>query len=47
MVGLKIIILLLIIAVGAFYVNTDNWSPFAPNGVSGVLKGVAAVFFAI
>jgi len=46
MVGLKIIILLLIIAVGAFYVNTDNWSPFAPHGVSGVLKGVAAVFFA-
>jgi basic amino acid/polyamine antiporter, APA family len=46
MVLLKIIILLLITAVGAFYVNTDNWSPFAPNGVSGVMKGVAAVFFA-
>jgi len=46
MVLLKIIILIMIIVVGAFYVNTDNWSPFAPNGVSGVLKGVAAVFFA-
>jgi len=23
-----------------------NWTPFAPNGVSGVLKGVSAVFFA-
>lgn len=46
MVLLKIVILLLIIAVGAFYVNTGNWSPFAPNGVSGVMKGVAAVFFA-
>jgi amino acid transporter len=46
MVLLKIVILLLIIGVGAFYVNTGNWSPFAPNGVSGVLKGVAAVFFA-
>jgi basic amino acid/polyamine antiporter, APA family len=46
MVMLKIIILLLIIAVGVFYVNTDNWSPFAPHGISGVMKGVAAVFFA-
>ena len=46
MVLLKIVILLLIIGVGAFYVNTGNWSPFAPNGVGGVLKGVAAVFFA-
>jgi basic amino acid/polyamine antiporter, APA family len=46
MVLLKIVILLLIIGVGVFYVNTGNWTPFAPNGVSGVLKGVAAVFFA-
>lgn len=46
MVGLKIIILLLIIGVGTFYVDTGNWSPFAPHGVSGVMKGVAAVFFA-
>jgi len=46
MVALKILILLLIIGVGVFYVDTGNWSPFAPHGVSGVLKGVAAVFFA-
>jgi amino acid transporter len=46
MVLLKIIILIMIIVVGAFYVNTGNWTPFAPNGVSGVMKGVAAVFFA-
>lgn len=46
LVVLKVIILLLVIVVGAFYVNPDNWNPFAPNGVSGVLKGVAAVFFA-
>jgi basic amino acid/polyamine antiporter, APA family len=46
MVLLKIGILLLIIGVGAFYVNPDNWSPFAPNGFSGVLKGVSGVFFA-
>ena len=46
LVVLKIVILLLVIIVGAFYVNPENWSPFAPNGVSGVFKGVAAVFFA-
>jgi amino acid transporter len=36
----------LVIAVGVFYVDTANWDPFAPNGVTGVLKGVSAVFFA-
>ena len=46
MVLIKIAIVLLVIFVGAFYVNTENWHPFLPNGISGVLKGVSAVFFA-
>ena len=46
MVIIKLCIVALVIAVGAFYVNTDNWHPFAPNGVSGILKGISAVFFA-
>jgi len=46
MVILKIAILLLVIGVGSFYIKPENWSPFAPNGASGVLKGVAGVFFA-
>lgn len=46
LVLLKVIIILLVIAVGGFYVNPDNWSPFAPNGIPGVLKGVSGVFFA-
>lgn len=46
MVVVKLCIILLVIAVGVFYVDTDNWNPFAPNGVNGVLKGVSAVFFA-
>ncbi len=46
MVVLKIAILLVIIAIGSFYVDTGNWTPFAPNGISGVLKGVSGVFFA-
>ena len=46
MVVVKLCIILLVIAVGIFYVDTDNWHPFAPNGVGGILKGVSAVFFA-
>ncbi|GAB3583140.1 amino acid permease [Hymenobacter daeguensis] len=46
LVLLKLIIVFIVIAVGAFYVQPANWTPFAPNGVSGVLKGVSAVFFA-
>jgi amino acid transporter len=46
MVLLKVGILLLVIFVGAFYVNPDNWHPFAPEGIRGVLKGVSGVFFA-
>lgn len=46
MVVLKILVIIFVIVLGSFYVNTDNWSPFMPNGFSGVLKGVSAVFFA-
>jgi amino acid transporter len=43
---LKIGIILMVIFLGLFYVNPANWSPFAPNGFAGVMKGVSAVFFA-
>ena len=46
MVVIKLAVILLVIGVGMFYVDTNNWSPFAPNGVTGILKGVSAVFFA-
>ncbi len=46
LVILKLIIVAVVIVVGAFYVKPANWSPFAPNGLGGVLKGVSAVFFA-
>lgn len=46
MVIVKLAVILLVLAVGIFYVDTENWNPFAPNGISGVLKGVSAVFFA-
>lgn len=46
MVGLKLAVILLVIILGAFYVKTENWLPFLPNGFGGVMSGVAAVFFA-
>jgi amino acid transporter len=46
MVLLKVAILLVVIGVGSFYIDPKNWTPFAPNGIGGVLKGVAGVFFA-
>lgn len=54
LVILKIAVILLIIGIGAFYINTDNWSPlnregipsFIPNGFSGVMAAVSGVFFA-
>jgi len=46
MVIVKLAVILLVLAVGVFYIDTKNWNPFAPNGVSGILKGVSAVFFA-
>ncbi|MGI8811204.1 MAG: amino acid permease [Pyrinomonadaceae bacterium] len=46
MVAVKLGIIFLVIIVGAFYVDTKNWTPFLPNGFGGVMSGVAAVFFA-
>src|SRR5215510_12056538 len=46
MVAIKLAVILLVIVLGAFYVHPANWSPFSPNGATGVLKGVSAVFFA-
>ena len=36
MVIVKVAIVLFVIAVGAFYVNPENWRPFAPYGTTGV-----------
>jgi amino acid transporter len=46
MVIIKLVVILVVIIAGAFYIDTDNWSNFAPNGFSGVMSGVSAVFFA-
>ena len=46
MVIFKICVIVGVIILGAFYVDTDNWTPFMPNGFKGVLAGVSAVFYA-
>lgn len=55
MVVIKLSIIVLIILVGIFYLDIDNWTPinddgvrsFMPEGFKGVMAGVAAVFLLI
>lgn len=46
MVIFKVAVIIFVIIAGAFFVDTNNWKPFMPNGFTGVLKGVSAVFYA-
>lgn len=46
MVMFKIAVIIFVIIAGAFFVDTNNWKPFMPNGFEGVLQGVSAVFYA-
>ena len=46
MVALKLLIILIFLAIGAFYVKPDNWTPFMPNGWAGVSTAAAIIFFA-
>ncbi len=54
MVVLKLCAVVLVIAVGAYYVNPANWYPvndagvksFSPNGFGGIMSAVSGVFFA-
>jgi amino acid transporter len=46
MVIFKIVVIIFVIILGFFYVDTSNWTPFMPNGFKGVLAGVSAVFYA-
>jgi len=46
MVVFKVAVIIFVILLGAFSVKPHNWSPFMPNGLEGVLKGVSSVFYA-
>jgi APA family basic amino acid/polyamine antiporter len=45
-VAVKLGVLVLVVVFGALHVHTANWSPFAPLGTDGVLRGAGIVFFA-
>jgi APA family basic amino acid/polyamine antiporter len=53
-VAVKLAVVILFIAIGIFYVNPENWTPFIPEntgvdgqyGWSGILRGAGIVFFA-
>ena len=45
-VAIKLSVVGLVIVVGVFFVRPANWSPFAPFGWSGIMKGAAVIFFA-
>jgi basic amino acid/polyamine antiporter, APA family len=36
MVAVKLVIVFMVIGIGVFYINTANWHPFAPFGLTGV-----------
>jgi APA family basic amino acid/polyamine antiporter len=43
MVLIKVSIVLFVIAVGAFFINSANWHPFAPHGFLGIKLGPLVV----
>ena len=46
MVVIKLAVLALFIGVGVTNINPANYTPFAPNGFTGIHQGAAIVFFA-
>jgi APA family basic amino acid/polyamine antiporter len=46
-VMIKVLLILFIIGLGVFYIDTGNYDPFMPNGFGPVVAGAATVFFAV
>ncbi|MGR6918348.1 amino acid permease [[Actinomadura] parvosata] len=46
-VAIKVAVVLLVVVVGFFHINTANYTPFFPFGVGGAITGAATVFFAV
>ena len=45
-VYIKLTVIALFIGIGAFYFNPDNWKPFLPFGMQGIVNGAGLIFFA-
>jgi APA family basic amino acid/polyamine antiporter len=46
-VALKVLVVLLVIGVGVFHIDSANYHPFFPFGIGGAFTGAATVFFAV
>ena len=46
MVFVNLSIIISFVLVGSKYVAPENWVPFAPNGIEGILAGTFIIFFA-
>lgn len=46
MVIVKVSAVLFVIGAGIGYVDSSNWSPFLPYGMTGVMSGAGVIFFA-
>jgi len=44
-VGIKIAIIIVFVALGTSHINPANYHPFAPFGFSGIFAGTATIFF--
>jgi len=45
-VFIKLAVIALFIAIGIFYFKPENWHPFFPFGVQGIVNGAGLIFFA-
>src|SRR5206468_9884512 len=46
LVAVKLVVLAIFMVAGATHINHANYTPFAPNGFTGIHQGAAIVFFA-
>ncbi|WP_067547219.1 amino acid permease [Nocardia crassostreae] len=46
-VGIKVALVVLIIMLGVFHIDSANYSPYFPYGTGAVMTGAATVFFAV
>jgi APA family basic amino acid/polyamine antiporter len=45
-VFIKLAVIALFIIIGAFYFHPENWNPFMPFGLQGIVNGAGLIFFA-
>ena len=46
MVAVKLGVIGLFVLTGLFFIQPENWTPFAPNGFNGIFMGAFIIFFA-